>query len=137
MAEVRFYGRYTLKNIKNPSHDFIEEIFLKELPIGGEWSEALIEYREHDTVTRVIVLADKTHGFCIKYIPPEDEMFLSLGDRDLLKITICPDDWEAALGSFISRKPACRVILDFVDTGKRSDAIEWILDQDLPDGIIC
>jgi len=128
-----FDGRYKYQGIEDPDAAFIEEVFLHEHPMGGEWSEATIKFESAGEVRTMIVLSDKRHGFYLKFIDHGDEPWLSLGDQKLLGHNITPDDWEAAAGLFVDRIQAFSAVSTFLKTGKRSANIEWIRPDALPE----
>ena len=132
MPKVSFDGRYDRYGIKELSEEVLEDIFIRELPIGGKWGDATIKYQDGAAIYKIIVLADETHGFYLKYIDSTQEEFMSIADRSKLTEVICPDDWEVSVGLFLDREHAYKVLLDFIKNGKRSDTVEWIQEDEMP-----
>ena len=59
--------------------------------------------------------------------------WLSLGDRSRLSEVVCPDDWKVSAGLFVPTDKAWLVIRQFCESGTRSNDIEWITPDDMPD----
>ena len=134
MAKVTFCGRYDRENIESFDVHILEDIILNEEPMGGAWGDATIKYEDDEFTSQIIVLSDKSHGFYLNYSDESEVTFLSLSDRSALEVVICPDDWEASLGLFLGRMSAFNALFDFIKTGRRSQRIEWISENDMPEG---
>jgi|APIni6443716594_1056825.scaffolds.fasta_scaffold1217404_1 hypothetical protein len=132
MADVWFEPRYAIRRVRNPEPDWLRDVILDPFRPGREFGEALIEFREEERRLSMILIADRELGYYLKYDPTADT-WLSLGDASRLSEVVCPDDWEASAGLFVSPEDAWVVISEFCRTGQRSSAIHWIRPIEIPE----
>ena len=112
MLEVVFDPRYALRPVVNPAPEWLQDFILDPFRPGREFGEALISFREGDRSVSMILLADCELGYYLKYEPGGDT-WLSLGDRARLSEVVCPDDWEASAGLFVSPTKVLQAVCDF------------------------
>jgi hypothetical protein len=132
MAEIHFQPRYAVSSVVNPELNWLRELILDPFREGREFGEATIQFREGERQLRMILISDPKLGYYLNY-DPEKDTWLSLGDASRLSEVICPDDWEASAGLFISADKAWLAISEFCQTGERSGAIKWIRPSSLPE----
>ena len=133
MAEVYFKPRYAILHVHNPELAWLQNVICESSKQGLEFGEATIEYHETDKSRSLILISDRELGYYLLYQPKIDT-WLSLGDRTRLSEVICPDDWQASVGLFVSRDKAWLVIYEFCQSGERSSRIEWIRPTEIPEG---
>jgi hypothetical protein len=133
------YSHLIPEEMRDPDLEQLKQLVLSPEGPGWQFSEAGIDYflddgRKH----HLIVLGDTGLGYYLHFLGPDgcfgpDDIRLSLGDRSRLSEVICPDDWEASAGLFVSRVRAWEAIRHFCMTGERSPAIEWITIDEMPE----
>jgi hypothetical protein len=104
---------------------------------GREFGEAMIHFGEDDERSVLSLLHHGPLGYYLHYFGhfarPDRDEWLSLGDPTRLAEVVMPDDWEASAGLFIRPDRAWLVIEEFCRTGQRSDEIEGIRPEDMPE----
>ena len=131
MPEFIFQPRYVIKSVRNPDLDWLRDLILEPFLPGREFGEAFIEYRDGQQSVSLILLSDRQLGYYLKHFLGK-ETWLSLGDAARLSEVVCPDDWEASAGLFVSPADAWSAIREFCLTGSRSSAIQWIRPSEVP-----
>jgi hypothetical protein len=109
---------------------WLRDVIADPFRSGHEFGEATIVFWDGELKIDMILIADQTLGYYLKYDAGGEE-WMSLGDENRLSEVICPDDWQVSAGLFISPDQAWLAISEFCQTGKRSDAIKWISPRDL------
>jgi hypothetical protein len=123
------------KNIESPSDEFIDSVFLN--PPEDYWKVgkggAMIEYKG-TVIATLIVMQTEEFGFYLKYLDARKDEWLSLGDPERLdEVTDAGDEWYASIGLFITKVQACSAVKDFCRTGRRSEKINWITPDQIPE----
>jgi hypothetical protein len=131
MAEVQFRPRYALSSVRNPDLPWLEDLILDPFRPGREFGEATISFSDYGRKIDMILITDPTLGYYLKYDAGHSE-WLSLGNPSRLSEVVCPDDWHASAGLFIPPDQAWLAISEFCQTGKRSNASNWISPRDIP-----
>jgi hypothetical protein len=125
--------------MRQPDLDMLEKLVLNPDGPGWRFSEAGIDYHFDDgRKHHLTVLGDDDLGYYLQFSGSQgcfgpNEIRLSLGDRSRLGEVVCPDDWEASAGLFISRPHAWQAIRHFCTTGGLWSNIEWISIDKMPD----
>jgi hypothetical protein len=132
VAEVLFKPRYALKAVCNPDMDWLHDVILNPCRPGQEFGEATLTYRDAERVAEMVLIADRELGYYLKYELVGDS-WLSLGDPGRLAEVVCPDDWEASAGLFVSPERAWVAIHDFCLSGVRSKTVEWVRPTEIPE----
>ena len=132
MPEVRFNPRYAISPVRNPDPAWLCDLILDPFRPGREFGEATIVFSDSGRTIDMILIADRTLGYYLKYDAGGEE-WLSLGDASRLSEVVCPDDWQASAGLFIPPEQAWLAIREFCQTGTRSHAIRWISPVELPE----
>lgn len=93
---------------------------------------------QHDSGSRMLVLPNLEHGIYLNLFPDAretEDVWLSLADRNALDTTAeCSDEWYASVGLFLPPESAWWAIEDFCTSGGKSDRVEWIRPEELPEG---
>jgi hypothetical protein len=131
MPEVQFRPRYAISSVRDPDPTWLRDVILDPCRPSREFGEAAIDFREGELAYTMILIADRDLGYYLKHESGTDT-WLSLGDRTRLSEVVCPDDWEASAGLFVPAEAAWFAIDEFCQSGRRSDAIEWIRPREIP-----
>jgi hypothetical protein len=131
MAEVQFKPRYAISNVLNPDPIWLRDLILDPFGVGRVFGEASIVFSDNSRKVELIAITDWTLGYYLKYRSDLSE-WLSLGDASRLSEVVCPDDWEASVGLFISPNLAWLAVQEFCRSGERSNEIRWIRPCELP-----
>ena len=130
MPRVRIEPRYWDEILEDPSDATLRH-FLLEADQQGHWGDALVRYDDGPLSREMIILSDLQLGYYFQYIS-DDGRYLSVGDPSRLDEVVCPDDWYASAGLFVSPDKAWLILVEFCKSGRRADAVEWITPADMP-----
>jgi len=123
--------------MRPPDLEALRDIILRPDVPGREFGEATIHFGEGDERSVLLLLHHGPLGYYLHYFQhftrPDRADWLSLGDPTRLAEVVMPDDWEASAGLFIPTDRAWLVIEEFCRSGRRSDKIDWIRPEDMPE----
>lgn len=85
-----------------------------------------------------LIIQHEACGYYLKYHRVlrgrVEDSWLSLADRTKLNVTVGDDTtWIASVGLFLPRELALIGVQEFRKTGRRSEQIEWIKPDDIPE----
>lgn len=140
MANLLFRGP-TWEEIKNPSPFYLHQLLTN--PPRGFWAQgsgdATLEYEETsgDEIS-LLILPNDEFGIYLKYHRRKGgrivETWLSLHDANRLnEVTTCSDEWLASVGLFLPVEVAAQAVEEFARSGRRSDAVRWITEAEIPE----
>jgi hypothetical protein len=75
-------------------------------------------------------------GIYLKFIGERSrDEYLSCHDRArLAEVAECGDEWYASVGLFLPKEKAWAAIEEFMRSGRRTGAVEWIRSTEIPQG---
>lgn len=101
--------------------------------------DGYFEYIVGDEVKSLLLVGPNVeHGMYLHFMDREDKGngvdLLSLYDAERLdEVAETAEEIYASVGLFLPVELAWKAIVDFVENGKPSEAIEWITPDDIPD----
>ena len=130
MQTITFHPRYALRRVSNPDMEWLKDVILHPFEPGREFGEASITFSEGAHKGDMILIADRKLGY---YLIIGHHEWLSLGDRSRLSEVVCPDDWKASAGLFVAPDKAWLAVQEFCKSACRTDQIDWITPDEIPD----
>ena len=126
---------YNLKVIDNPLIDDLrQEIRSLDRWFSSARNSGRLDYADGQRNESLTLVAHEQLGYCLCYSLMSDHEQVSVGDRDRLeeKTVMADGSWLAA-GHFVSPDQAWIAIEEFCNTGNRSEKLDWIPVEELPD----
>ena len=124
-----------------PDLELLQEYILQ--PPEKYWiqgsGDASLSFKEKLKETSLLILPNESYGFYLKFLVSENNRiantWLSLNDPLLLdRVIECSEEWYASIGLFLPPNKAWWAIEEFCKTGIRTDKVQWITPDDIPEG---
>jgi hypothetical protein len=127
--------------IENPSVDKLREDMIDNCHKywnQGHGSASISCICDEEDKRLLLVFPSEEYGMYLKYLVFKNgsviEEWLSLNDSKKLDICIeCSYEWYASIGLFLPKEKAWVAVNDFLMPGVRSNQINWIKPDEMPD----
>lgn len=140
MGGLVFHGPFG-QRIENPSPFYLHQLLVN--PPRGFWKQGSGDAAIHldgegGEQISLLILPNEDFGVYLKCHRRKDgrivETWLSLADPTRLgEVTTCSDEWLASVGLFLPPEAAAQAVEEFARFGRRSDAIQWISEAEIPE----
>lgn len=129
-------------SIENIGINKLKEYIIDQFPeylYQGNGGASLDFYDGEIHNKSLLILPNEEYGIYLKYLVLENgkvkETWLSLEDRlNLNETAECSDEWFASIGLFLPKEKAWLAIEEFYLIGERTNKIEWLDPDEIPEG---
>ncbi|MGC5327298.1 hypothetical protein [Brevibacillus sp. SYSU BS000544] len=127
--------------IENPSINDLRLNMIDNFPdfwMQGNGTATINYFDDEKSQRSLLILPNSEHGIYLKYLVMENRRvkaeWLSLENSLALKHTVeCSDEWYASIGLFLPLEKAWIAIVEFLLSGERTDKINWINSEEMPE----
>lgn len=127
--------------VENPNIDELRLSMIDSFP--DYWHQgngtAIIEYFDDEKGQRsLMIFPNDEHGIYLKYLVMENRRvraeWISLeNELTLNQFVESSDEWYASIGLFMPVEKAWTAISEFLISGEKTDLINWINSEDMPE----